>query len=170
MIVIREERGEDIPGIRKVHQLAFPTPGEARLVYLLRQARKILISYVAVEGDTIVGHVLYSPIIVGSLSETANGIGLAPVAVLPEYQGKGIGSQLIRESLQAALQDGYGFVVLLGNPGYYSRFGFRRALDYGLENEYGVDEEFMVLELSPGALEKTRGQVKYAPEFQESGV
>ena len=74
-------------------------------------------------------------------------VGLAPVGVVPEYQGKGIGSRLIREGLLACREAGYGAAVVLGEPGYYGRFGFGRASERGICNEYGVDEPFMVAEL-----------------------
>jgi putative acetyltransferase len=91
-----------------------------------------------------------------------------PVAVLPERQRQGIGSKLIREGLKQCKQAGYDAVVLLGYPAYYSRFGFSRAADAGLQNEYGVHDEFMVLALRDGALNGVSGLVKYLPEFGEA--
>ncbi len=94
-------------------------------------------------------------------------MALAPVGVLPEYQNRGIGSRLIRAGLETCGEAGYDAVVLLGEPGYYSRFGFERASDYGLGNEYGVDEPFMVAPLKSGALDGASGTVRYQPEFRE---
>ena len=87
--------------------------------------------------------------------------------MLPPYQGQGIGSRLIREGLQRCRDARYDAVVVLGDPAYYSRFGFARARDYGLDNDYHVDEEFMVMELTANALHGVRGRVKYQPEFEE---
>jgi putative acetyltransferase len=92
---------------------------------------------------------------------------LAPVGVLPRYQGKGVGSRLIRAGLVACREAGYDAVALLGEPDYYTRFGFDRASDHGLGNEYGVDEYFMVLGLRSGALDGARGTVRYRPEFDQ---
>jgi putative acetyltransferase len=96
-------------------------------------------------------------------------VGLAPVAVLPEFQRQGIGSQLIRDGLERCKQAGYDAVVVLGDPAYYFRFGFTRAADSGLHNEYGVHDEFMVVALHEGALRGASGMVKYLPEFAEVG-
>src|SRR5437899_10223267 len=76
-----------------------------------------------------------------------------------------IGSKLIREGLERSKQAGYDAVVVLGDPNYYSRFGFVRAAAFGLHNEYGVHDEFMVLPLHDGALARVSGMVKYLPEF-----
>jgi putative acetyltransferase len=175
MIQVRDEQLEDIPAIRSVHQAAFPGPGEARLVDLLRQAGKASISLVAEFDGVVAGHILFSPVTAGReeanllSSEPARvdrkGLGLAPVAVLPEYQSQGIGSALIRAGLEMCRKCGFEFVVVLGAPRYYSRFGFRPASRFGLENEYGVDEEFMAQELTPGGLSGVKGLVKYQPEF-----
>jgi putative acetyltransferase len=96
-------------------------------------------------------------------------VGLAPVGVVPEYQGRGIGSRLIREGLRVCGEAGYGAAVVLGRPGYYCRFGFERASGRDLGNEYGVDEHFMVVELSNGALNGVGGTVRYREEFREVG-
>ena len=95
------------------------------------------------------------------------GLGLGPIAVLPECQRTGIGSRLMRAGLELCRQQGYDFIVLLGDPGYYSRFGFKPARGFGLSSDYGDGDEFQVLELRPGALAGTSGKVKYVPEFKE---
>ncbi len=97
-------------------------------------------------------------------------VGLAPVGVLPEYQGKGIGSRLARKGLAVCRDASYGAAVVLGEPSHYSRFGFVRASEYGLGNEYGVDDHFMVAELERGALDRVSGTVRYRPEFREAGA
>jgi putative acetyltransferase len=115
-----------------------------------------------------VGHLLFSPVqIVGRGTDLPKMVGLAPIGVLPEYQGRAIGSRLIREELGACREAGYGAAVVLGEPGYYSRFGFERASGKGLGNEYGVDEHFMVVELIDGALDSMSGTVRYREEFRE---
>lgn len=167
---IRDESPADIPAVRRVNEAAFASsPNEARLVDLLRARGKARISLVAASGDHVVGHVLFSPVTLEPARAGFDGVGLAPVAVLPEHQRQGIGSKLIREGIEKCRQAGYEAVVVLGDPGYYARFGFTRASDYGLRNEYAVVEEFMVLELNAGALPGMKGVVKYAPEFNEAG-
>lgn len=91
------------------------------------------------------------------------------MSVLPEFQRQGIGSGLVREGLVACHRAGYHVVVVLGHVGYYPRFGFAKAQEYGLENEYGAEDAFMVLELRKGALLGIGGLVKFAPEFHEAG-
>jgi putative acetyltransferase len=170
MVEIRPETPEDIPHIRRVHQQAFhPSLGEARLVDLLREANKASYSLVALVDRQVVGHVLFSPIALVPDQEGIRGLGLAPVGVLPAFQRQGIGAGLIREGLQACQGMGYDLVVVLGDPRYYSRFGFSRAKDYQLDNEYGAGEAFMVLEMRTGILGAIRGLVKYQPEFREAG-
>ncbi|MFZ5879902.1 MAG: GNAT family N-acetyltransferase [Chloroflexota bacterium] len=160
-IFIRPEQPKDIPVIHALNASAFPTDAEARLVDILRANGKAIYSFVAVnEDDEVLGHVMYSPV---TTPLPSHGLGLAPVAVRPDVQNQGIGSKLIRVSLAEVNADGYDFVVLLGDPAYYQRFGFGAASTFGLQNEYGVDEEFMILNLS--GRELPRGLVRYAEEF-----
>ena len=91
---------------------------------------------------------------------------MAPLSVLPEFQNQGIGSRLVRAGLAACRDAKYDIVFVLGHVGYYPRFGFARAQDYGLENEYGATDAFMALEFRQQALEEVSGMVKFAPEFR----
>jgi putative acetyltransferase len=164
-VLIRAEQPTDAEVIQRVLEAAFSTAAEARLVDLLRRNDQLRISLVAVADGEIVGHIGFSPIEVDGESE--GGIGLAPVAVLPSCQRQGIGSGLIRAGLAECARAGYGFVVVLGSPVFYPRFGFSRADRWRLANEYGADEEFMVLELRAGAIPPRGGLVRYGPEFAE---
>ena len=161
-MVIRSEQPGDFAAIRAVHASEFPSDAEGRLVDSLRATGRLSVSLVAVDGTRVVGHIAFSPVSVGGAT---SGLGLAPLAVSPLHQGKGIGSQLVREGLSAAARTGAGFVVVLGHPAYYPRFGFVRAGAVGLGNEYGADEAFMVIELRPGALPAAGGLIKYGSEF-----
>jgi putative acetyltransferase len=161
-VLVRPELPEDTASIHEVHRCAFPTAGEADLVDALRAAGKARVSLVAVVDSLIVGHILFSPITIDGVEL---GLGLAPVAVLPGQQGKGIGSSLIEEGLAVCRREGVPLVVVLGEPGFYTRFGFRRAGEHGLGNEYGADEAFRVAELLPGSIPAAGGLVRYAPEF-----
>jgi putative acetyltransferase len=169
-VIVREETPNDADAILPIHRAAFPTDAEARLVDLLRQRGKATVSLVAVAGGAVVGHVLFSPVTVGATEHSSAALGLAPVAILPAHQGRGIGSALIRAGLGACRARGVGFVVVLGDPRYYARFGFEAASEHGLPNEYGAGAEFMVQELRPQVLPVPGGLVRYAPEFAELGV
>ena len=95
-------------------------------------------------------------------------MALAPVAVLPEFQKQGIGSELIREGLKACQQLGYDSVIVLGHPEYYPKFGFKQADTWGIKDPFGAPAEaFMALELKKGALEGASGIVEYPDEFLE---
>jgi putative acetyltransferase len=166
MVEIRSETSEDHAAVRHVHQQAFGQSDEAKLVEWLRAASKAIIALVATNKSQVVGHILFSPVSLEPAYPHFNAVGLAPVGVLPEYQNQGIGSQLIREGLKVCRDAGYDAVVVLGDAAYYSRFGFSRAADYGLGNEYHADEHFMVIELREGVLNGVSGTVKYQPEFQ----
>ena len=170
MLNIRPATPADLPALRRVHQQAFARPVEAELVALLHADGNAPVSLVATLDGHIIGHILFSAVTLEPPHSTFHAVGLAPVGVLPEHQRQGIGSTLIRAGLEACRAAEYGGVVVLGGPGYYRRFGFRRAKDFGLGNEYGVDEEFMALELREGALAGLTATVKYAPEFRAVDV
>jgi putative acetyltransferase len=160
-MLIREEEPKDRAAVHAVNVSAFETPAEADLVDALREQAHPVISLVAVEGGTIVGHIMFSPV---SLSghPGLKIMGLAPMAVAPEHQRKGIGSALVRAGLERCKQLGFGAVVVLGHPGYYPRFGFSPSTRFGIKCEYEVPEEvFMVQELQPGYLRSVSGTIKY---------
>jgi putative acetyltransferase len=169
MFVIRPECIADVAAIRAVHEAAFPTPAEANLVDRLRQSANARISLVAEDEGRVVGHVLFSPvaIVADEVGQTI-GLGLAPLAVLPERQRRGIGSRLVIEGLAECRRQRQPFIVVLGHTDYYPRFGFERASRRGIRNEYGADEAFMVLELRPQSLPAV-GLAKYGAEFAELG-
>jgi putative acetyltransferase len=154
--------------IRKINEQAFEGSSEAKAVDMLREANKAIVSLVASYNGQLAGHILFSPLLMDSAPAGFKGIGLAPVAVLPEFQNKGIGSKLIKEGLKICQELGCDIVVVLGHTNYYPRFGFLRASDYGIKNEYGVDDPFMVMELRAGALSEISGMIKYQPEFEEA--
>jgi putative acetyltransferase len=121
---------------------------------------------VAVENGQVIAHIFFSPVTVEGDGRVVAALGLAPMAVLPDYQKRGVGSELVREGLKECQRIGYKIVVVLGHPEYYPRFGFVPARDKGLRSEYLVpDEVFMVAELEAGALDGVLGLVKYHPEF-----
>ncbi len=168
MSTIRPESAEDHAAIRRVVELAFGQPGEADLVEALRKHAHPHISLVAVSDGEVVGHILFSPVLIESEGDAFAAMGLAPLAVLPDYQNKGIGSELVWAGLKACELLGHGVVVVLGHAHYYPRFGFVPASRLGIRSEYDVpDDVFMVAELTPGALRGRKGLVKYHPEFSK---
>lgn len=169
MIEIREEQQGESQKIRRVIVAAFGGDTEADLVELLRDRNKAPVALVAISGNKIVGHIMFSPVTITLAPKAFRAVGLAPLAVLPEFQRQGIGSMLAREGLKKCAAAGFEMAVVLGNPYYYPRFGFSRASLYGLGNEYDTDEHFMAMELKSGALDKVSGIVRYSSEFKECG-
>ncbi len=169
MLVIRPECDADVATIRAVHEAAFPTPAEAMLVDLLRKNGKARISLVSEDAGSVVGHILFSPVEIAADDGTRMiGLGLAPLAVLPEFQRRGIGSRLVLDGLAECRRQRQPFVVVLGHTEFYPRFGFERASRRGIRNEYGADEVFMVLEVHAGSL-PAAGLAKYGAEFAKLG-
>ncbi len=165
---IRPEQPDDVAGIRTVNEAAFDTPLEAELVDRLRMAARPFLSLVAEVGGEIVGHILFTPVTVADEHRQLNGLGLAPMAVSPGHQRSGIGSRLVTSGLEACRDAGARFVVVLGHPGYYPRFGFARASDWQLRYEHPApDEAMMALELEPGAFDGRGGVIRYHPLFNE---
>jgi len=168
MIKIRPEKEEDYPAVRRINELAFRNPNEANLVDGLRINASPYISLVAVDDKKIVGHIFFSPVLIESEKGSFTAIGLAPMAVLLERQNEGIGSLLVRQGLEECKRNGHNIVVVLGHADYYPRFGFVTAKTKGLSCEYPVpDENFMVAELTPDALNGRDGLVVYHTEFRK---
>ena len=164
--MIRPERPDNHPAIHTVHAACFPSDAEAQLVDLLRDAGRLSVSLVAEVDGEVVGHVAFSPV---SVESGAIGAGIAPVAVIESQRGQGIAVGLVRAGLEACHQAGFGWVVVLGEPAYYARFGFKPASEFGLSDEYGGGEAFQLVELVPGSLPVGAGLVKYAPELASLG-
>jgi putative acetyltransferase len=163
---IRQEQAGDGPGIRAVNRAAFETGAEADLVDALRAAARPFLSLVAVERGTIVGHILFSPATLADRPDLVL-MGLAPMAVVPDRQRRGIGSALVGAGLERCQALGCQAVVVLGHPSYYPRFGFVPASRFGLRCEYDApDEAFMALELRPGSLDGARGTIRYHAAFR----
>ncbi|MCM3874071.1 MAG: N-acetyltransferase [Pyrinomonadaceae bacterium] len=168
LITVRAENSHDIATVRRVNELAFGQPNEAALVDLLRKSADPYISLVATDGEQVVGHIFFSPVSIESEDAFPTAMGLAPMAVLPEQQNRGVGSLLVREGLKECQRIGCDLIVVLGHPQFYPRFGFVPAHQKGLRSEYPVPPEvFMVAELKSGTLTGKHGLVKYRPEFAQ---
>jgi len=166
MTSIRAEEPQDVQAVRKVNLEAFGRPQEAEVVDALRRECAEMLSLVAVVQGRVVGHVLFSPTTLEGKDGTAEGMGLAPVAVLPEYQEQGIGSALVRTGLAQLQSTPCPFVIVLGHPDYYRRFDFEPASRYGIRSEWDVpDEAFLILMLDEAAMQGMSGVARYRPEF-----
>lgn len=165
---IRQERREDWDAVyclvRKAFASAEQSDGnEQDLVSALRESQSFIpeLSLVAVDGEQIVGHILFTRVTVGG----AQALALAPLSVLPEKQGKGIGLALIREGHRIAGQLGYGYSIVLGHAGYYPKAGYQPASRYGIRAPFHVpDGNFMAVKLSDQA-PKVEGVVQYDAAF-----
>ena len=169
MAVIRQEQQGDIAAIREVNDRAFGQGQEGEIVDELRAGCKELVSLVAVEGEKIIGHILFSPAVIETDAEEVNGMGLAPMAVLPEYQRKGVGAMLVQTGIEKIKRMGYPFIIVLGHPEYYRRFGFEQASIYGIKSQWDVpDEAFMMMILDTAAMSGVSGRGKYREEFNRA--
>ena len=166
-MIVRAETPADEAAVRRVNELAFGSDNEANLVDALREHANPYLCLVAIENGQIVGHIFFSPVTIESETLTFTAMGLAPMAVLPEYQKRGIGSAVVEYGFTECRRIGHDIVVVVGHSEYYPRFGFTPAKEKGLRCEFDVpDEVFMVAELSPEALDGRQGLVRYHPEFK----
>jgi putative acetyltransferase len=164
-VLIRAEEQRDWAAVWAVNAAAFETSAEADLVAALREQARPVVSLVAEDGAAIVGHILFSPVSLPGHSDLKI-MGLAPMAVVPDQQRKGVGSALVRMGLEECKRLGFGAVVVLGHPGYYPRFGFLPAVRFGIGCQYDVaDEVFMLVELHAGYLRGASGKVEYHEAF-----
>ncbi|MDQ6733011.1 MAG: N-acetyltransferase [Nitrospirota bacterium] len=155
---IRDEQIRDVTYVAVVIERAFGQADEVRLVEQLRRDGDAAISLVATRGDTVVGHVLLSP-----MSAPFRALGLAPLSVLPAHQRQGIGAALTKAAVEQAREQGWSAIFVLGDPAYYGRFGFRSDLAADFSSPY-AGSHFMVLPLED-ALSATSGKIDYAPAF-----
>lgn len=175
MITIRQEEKKDFKIVFDLIQRAFEKEQftdhqEQFLVERLRKSEAFVpeLSLVAEIEGKIAGYILLTKLkIVTNDLATTESLALAPVAVLPEYQGKGIGGQLILAAHQKAKELGFHSIILLGHSGYYPRFGYEMAKKFGIKLPFDVpDENCMAIELSENALQHVSGTVQYPKEFE----
>lgn len=168
MLTIRPERADDASSVRHVNERAFGQPAEANLVDTLRRSCEGALSLVADDG-TVVGHILFTPVVIEGTGPPVAGMGLAPMAVSPGCQRRGIGSHLVRRGLDLLRERGCPFVVVVGHPEYYPRFGFEPASKHGLLSQWeGMpDAAFMAVILDPRAMAGVSGVARYLDAFNE---
>jgi putative acetyltransferase len=167
-MTIRPERPDDVARVREINTLAFGQPAEAVLVDRLRESCADALSLVA-DDNAIVGHILFTPVTLDTTQRRLVGMGLAPMAVHPDSQRGGIGTQLVTRGLEILRERNCPFVVVVGHPEYYPRFGFGPASRRGLASQWeGIpDEAFMVLVLDETAMTGASGVARYRPEFDD---
>lgn len=171
MAIIRQELPEDFDAVRELNRLAFGQDAEGRLVDLLRRTGDALTSLVATDEETgnVIAHIFFSRVRIETATGYVDAVSLAPMAVLPDWQRKGIGSSLVRRGLEECRALGEKIVVVLGHADYYPRFGFSAELAKPLEGPHN-GPEWMALELAEGALAGVSGKVRYAEAFRVVGA
>ena len=170
MIEIRSETQSDYEAVRELNKLAFGQNIEGEIVDKIRSACGEILSLVAVRKGAVVGHIMFSPLTVSCNDKEIRGMGLGPMAVLPQYQNQGIGTLLVNEGIRILNEKKTPFIVVLGHAEYYPRFGFKTASNYGLVPQWeGVpDDVFMVLFLDKSFENHVRGVVNYRHEFSDA--
>jgi putative acetyltransferase len=170
MLTVRPETIEDIPWVRILHERAFEQAVEADIVDKLRQFCPETLSFVAEDEGRVVGHILFTPAAIESDMKVIQGMALAPMAVLPERQREGIGTRLVRHGIKVLQDRSCPFVIVLGHPEYYPRFGFELASKYGITCQWeGVpDEAFMMLIFDEIVMEGVAGVARYRDEFDDA--
>jgi putative acetyltransferase len=164
-IVVRAEMPGDRQAVRDVIRVAFGRDDEASLVDALRDGGYVRASLVTEVDRVVVAHIVFSDLPIVCETGTVAALALAPMAVLPDYQRQGIGSQLIQAGLDACRAQGHRIVVVLGHPNFYRRFGFSSELASPLESPFSGRPSFMAAELVAGALSGLSGKVQYPPPF-----
>lgn len=171
-IKIRQETKDDFTEVFELVRRAFGQNDEAKLVDALRNNPTAFVpelSLVATNDNNIVGHILFTKIkiTVDNVTEF-DSLALAPMAVKPDIQKKGIGGQLIRAGLDIARKLNFKSVMVLGHKHYYPKFGFEPASKWRIQSPFDVPTEvFMGIELIEGGLENVSGTVNYPKEFDK---
>jgi putative acetyltransferase len=163
-IAVRRERTSDAAAVRSVVEAAFGRSSEADLVEALHRERAVIAAFVAVVDERIVGHALFSRVLIEAADASHAAAALAPLSVCPDAQRQGVGTRLVHAGLESLTARGEQSVLVLGDPQYYGRFGFSVQQASGLGTPF-PPEAFMAVELVPGALTGLRGRVKYPPAF-----
>lgn len=164
-MIIRKEEDTDHPLVYQLNARVFESDGEAKLVEKLRGSPDALLSLVAEKQERIVGHIMFSKVsLIGHADLKI--VGLAPLAVAPEVQNTGIGSELVNQGLSLCCEAGVDAVVVLGHSHYFPKFGFKPGVSFGVDCEYDVPEDvFMLNELKEGSLTGKQGVIFYHPAF-----
>lgn len=172
--IVRVERKADYEDISEVVKSAFYREdkdidfNEWKLVENIRDSEYFIeeLSLVAIFNDKVVGHILFTPMEIINEQEKYKSLALAPIAVKPQFQNKGIGHQLINEGIKKAKELGYGSIIVMGHPTFYTKFGFELASKWHIGIDDNFDSKYLfALELRRGELSKIKGIIKYCKPF-----
>ena len=172
-MIIRETINSDFNDIMDIQEKAFGHNKESNLVNSLLQddSAKPLLSLLATDNGEAVGHILFTKALITGNKNSVSAMILAPLAILPHAQDKGIGGKLIKEGLQKLSKLKVDLVFVLGHPGYYPRYGFKPAGAFGFEAPYPIPEKdagaWMVQELKSGVFGEINGKVICADMLNE---
>jgi predicted N-acetyltransferase YhbS len=169
-IVIRAERPEDAPRIatlvaRAYAAVAYSDHREHLMIERLRRSDAYVpeLSLLAEAGDEAIGHILLTKAWIGDGPAAATTLALAPLSVVPDYQGRGVGRQLVVAAHARAADLGFESILLVGIPDYYPQFGYQRLSRYPITLPFDApDANCMILPLTPDALDDVAGTVRYA--------
>jgi predicted N-acetyltransferase YhbS len=153
-----------------VLSLAFGRKNEGYLVEHLRVNPSFLpeLSILAETKNRIIGHILFLPIRIVWADVRFPSLALAPISVVPEYQGRGVGKQLVMHGLKRSAELGWKSIIVLGHAAYYPRFGFRPASKWDIRAPFEVpDDVFLAMELVENGLKGVSGTVQYPKEFDD---
>lgn len=162
-MIIRPQTEDDIGAIHRLHRAAFETKAEADLVDRLRADGDAVFSLIARSGAEIAGHAMFS-----RMRAPFPALGLAPVSVSKDFRRQGIAAALIEDGLARAAEAGWQGIFVLGDPAYYTRFGFSAGTASGFQSPY-AGPYLMARPLGARVLPETRGRVEYAPAFAALG-
>lgn len=168
-MIIRRETAEDFSRIYDLVKTAFETAKvsngeEQNFVNALRDSENYIpeLALVAEKDGELIGHIMVSQTVITGDDCESPILYLAPVSVVLEHRNKGVGSRLIQESFKVARNLGHEAVILVGDPGYYHRFGFNTAAEFGIRNTNGIPDEYvMAVELAPHALDEVDGTITF---------
>lgn len=170
---VRMARAADFAAMHSLSAAAFKRPAEAELIDKLRAADALLLAQVATGERQLLGCALYSPATVTGPGGQREYPALGPIAVVPAWQRRGLGTALMRAGMAALRRRGHALLFLIGHVSYYPRFGFEPALPHGFTCDYvqpgGAHEHFMLLQLQAGILKRDsfRGHLRFHPAFDE---
>jgi predicted N-acetyltransferase YhbS len=174
-ISIRLENENDFRNVENIIREAFwdvykPGCVEHLIVHKIRKVSAFIreLDFIACDGEVTIGNIIYSKAkIINEDNEEFQVLCMGPLGVLPSYQGKGVGTLLIKHSINVARTLGYKAIIIFGHPNYYHRFGFENAEKYNIQTSWGANfEVFMVLELYEGSLKGISGKYYEDSVFQ----
>ena len=165
--IIRQEKQNDFKEIYNLVKIAFESAQvsngkEQDFVNHLRYSDNYIpeLALVAEENNKLIGHIMLTKNYISNSECKTETLLWAPISVILEYRNKGVGSALINKSFDLAKRIGYRSIVLVGDPAYYGKFGFKKAADVGIRHLHDIPEKYvLVYDLFPGALDKINGTI-----------